>query len=300
MKIDWIKICTQSAVIFFCFLILSCSENDKSELVVMSLNVRYDNPADAPNDWQSRLPLIIETINRQSPNLIGFQEVLKNQLDDLETLMPSYDYIGVARDDGRITGEFSPVFYMENRLRLLEQGTFWLSEKPGDTGSVGWDAALPRIVTWARFKDLEEQKEGELSEFYFLNTHFDHKGNKARLESARLILEFIKNVVQESQVVLCGDFNFTPDQDPYELITRGSEDFPGLKDACIGRKDEICRAEPTYNGFGKSQKNTRIDYIFTSKDWNVENYETLQIIEGGTFISDHYPVIAKIRPGEIH
>jgi endonuclease/exonuclease/phosphatase family metal-dependent hydrolase len=266
------------------------------KLKVMSLNVRYDNPADAPNDWKARLPLIIRTINEQSPNIIGFQEVLKNQLDDLDSLLPSYAYIGVGREDGKDKGEFSPVFYKKDHFEVMDQGTLWLSETPLDTGSIGWDAALPRIVTWAKFRDKGNPDDENHAELYFLNTHFDHVGDTARLESVRLILDFIKNETDGNRIVLCGDFNFDPSQDPYALITEGTEDLTGLQDACnIAKEKKPCN-EPTFNGFGKGSGYPRIDYIFLGKGWVAQRYETLKVKDRGVFISDHYPILLQLNP----
>jgi endonuclease/exonuclease/phosphatase family metal-dependent hydrolase len=278
-------------------MLTSCHWKDpKGSVVVMTLNVRYDNPADAPNDWEARKPIIINTVLGESADIIGFQEVLKNQLDDLDSLLPWYDYNGVGRDDGKEKGEYSPVFYKMNRFEMLDQGTLWLSETPRDTGSVGWDAALPRIMTWVKFRDMHLQRDGKFFEFYFLNTHFDHMGVKAREESARLILKFIDEQTQGLQVVLTGDFNVEPNSNPYLLITTVDDNNEGLHDAIrMGPREQIEGGEPTFNGFGKTEDDPRIDYIFVSPGWDVLSYERLKVIKDGIYISDHYPVISRIK-----
>ena len=275
----------------------SCTwEDPKGSMVVMTLNARYDNPSDAPHHWEARRPVIISTIIQESADIIGFQEVLKNQLDDLDSLLPWYDYVGVGRDDGKEKGEYCPVFYKMNRFEVLDHGTLWLSETPLDTGSVGWDAALPRIMTWVRFRDLHLQRDGKFFEFYFLNTHFDHMGDLAREESAFLVMKFIDEYTHGLEVVLTGDFNVDPVSVPYLVLTAHKESGEGLQDAIgVESREQIEGGEPTFNGFGKTEDNPRIDFIFVSPGWDVLSYERLKVIESGIYISDHYPVISRIK-----
>jgi endonuclease/exonuclease/phosphatase family metal-dependent hydrolase len=283
------------AISLMLLLLSSCSWKDpKGSMVVMTLNARYDNPADAPNNWQSRRPVIVKTIVDKSADIIGFQEILKNQLDDLDSLLPWYDYIGVGREDGKDKGEFSPVFFKMNRFEALEYGTLWLSETPSDTGSVGWDAALPRILTWVKFRDLHQSHDGKFLEFYFLNTHFDHMGDTARLNSAFLIRDFISHKAS-FPVVLTGDFNCSASEPPYHVLTGITDGHPELTDACGPTLTGDAMDEPTFNGFGKSTDNQRIDFIFTNNLWDIFSYETLKVKEGNIYISDHYPVISRIK-----
>jgi endonuclease/exonuclease/phosphatase family metal-dependent hydrolase len=261
----------------------------------MTLNVRYDNPADAPNDWDSRKPIIIQTILEKSADIIGLQEVLAGQLDDLDSLLPWYDYIGVGREDGKSKGEHCPVFYKMNRFEALDYGTFWLSETPLDTGSTGWDAALPRIATWVRFRDMHMQRKGQFLEFYFINTHFDHMGDTARKQSAQLIMDFIQENTKGERVVLAGDFNAVPTSLPYEIITGGHGSNLALIDACGVAPGKETVITGTYNGFGQVNGSRRIDFIFTSTDWDILTCETLKVIMDGVYISDHYPVISRIK-----
>lgn len=280
----------------FVLLANSCSWQDpKGSIVVMSLNARYDNPADAPNDWSHRTPIIFETVLDKSADIIGFQELLKHQLDDLDSILPWYDYVGVGRDDGRDRGEFSPIFYKMNRFVVVDDGTFWLSENPEDTGSVSWDAALPRIATWVKFRDMHLKRKDNNVEFYFLNTHFDHMGDTARMESARLIRKFIELKTEGLQVVVTGDFNFSSSESPYRILTENGL----LMDACTLLKDDDQDCEPTFNGFGKSSENRRIDFIFLDPRWHIFSYEMLQVKKDDIFISDHYPIIARIKVGDL-
>jgi endonuclease/exonuclease/phosphatase family metal-dependent hydrolase len=258
-------------------------------LKVMSLNIRLDVASDAPNDWQTRKPIIQKAIFDSTYDILGFQEVLKNQYDDLDRMLTGYGHVGVGREDGKDKGEACPIFYRTDRFELLESGTIWLSPNPSDTGRAGWDAALPRIMTWAKLRDKMGDNASGNSGFFFLNTHFDHMGDTARLESAHRIIRFIKEKTGELPVILTGDFNCGPSQPPYAALT-SSEIL--LKDACItvGGIEEA-----TFNGFGRSDENERIDFIFTNYRLEAISYRMLNIKKDSIYISDHYPVTSRIK-----
>ena len=254
---------------------------------VMTFNIRYDNPADGINSWSSRKPLIEETIGHESLDFICLQEVLNNQLKDLEKMLPGYGHIGVGRDDGKAGGEAVPVFYLAAGFKLMDNGTFWLSQNTDDTGSIGWDAALPRICTWGKFLDKSSGME-----FYILNTHLDHMGDTARTESARLILDFINKETNDLPVILTGDFNSSAKDDPYLILTNPDN---GLSDACLSvNKPEGC-VEGTFNGFGRQKDPERIDMVYFKGGWKVVSYKVLNIKDGEMFISDHWPVLAEFK-----
>ena len=153
---------------------------------VMTFNIRFDNPGDGPDAWPHRKDLAASMIRFHRAGLIGVQEALKHQLDDLTARLPGYAWVGVGRADGREAGEYSAILYRTDRFELMDDGTFWLSETPEVPGSKSWDAAIERIVTWAQFRDRETGKT-----FFHFNTHFDHVGQVARAESAKLILQRI-------------------------------------------------------------------------------------------------------------
>ena len=263
-------------------------EKPASTLKAMTFNIRYDNPADGINSWISRRSLVASTILSESPDIIGFQEVLKNQLDYLDSILEVYACYGVGREDGKDKGEYCPVFYREDRFLLIDAGTIWLSSNPADTGSTGWDAVLPRILTWAKLTDRQSGKP-----LYFLNTHFDHQGETARLESARLIRRHIAGLPGEHTVILTGDFNCDSMEAPYQELTR-DDTPPFLTDAAAGKKVTGHIAAGTFNGFGASSKEEPIDFIFIDEHFTVDGYEVLQVKDGERYISDHYPVLVNL------
>jgi endonuclease/exonuclease/phosphatase family metal-dependent hydrolase len=256
-------------------------------LRVMTFNIRYDNPEDGINRWDNRKQIVSDAIIEHSIDLAGMQEVLINQLNNLDDFLPGYRHLGVGRDDGKTAGEYVPIFYKYDRFRLLDNGTFWLSTTPLDTGSVGWDAALTRICTWGKFLDIACGQE-----FFFLNTHFDHMGDTARVGSARLILDFIEDQTNDLPVILTGDFNCSPEEKPYKVLINNDD---GLRDVCLSSKSSVSCIEGTFNGFGSEKDPLRIDMIFIKGRWEVNSYEVLKIKDKEMFISDHWPIVTELK-----
>ena len=256
-----------------------------STLRVMTFNIRYNNPDDGEHAWPHRKERVASVIRFHGADLVGMQEALKGQIDDLEALLPAYAWIGVGRDDGAAAGEFSPIFYRKDRFELVEQATFWLSETPEVAGSKSWDAAITRIVTWGRFRD---KRTGAV--FFLFNTHFDHRGTQARTESARLLLARIDALAGDAPVVVTGDFNVEPTTEAYRVMVEGMEDARHRSLTPPHGPDE------TYWGFTveTDEEGRRIDYIFVSPEIHVQHYGVLTDHWNGHFPSDHLPVLAEV------
>jgi endonuclease/exonuclease/phosphatase family metal-dependent hydrolase len=216
---------------------------------------------------------------------LGIQEGLIGQLRFLDKKLKKYKRIGVGRDDGKEKGEFSAIYYDSKRIRLLQQGTFWLSPTP-EKVSVGWDAALERICTYGLFLD---RKTGE--NFWAFNTHFDHMGVEARKNSAILILQKIKSLNTDNlPVVLTGDFNAGPESEPVQQIKTI------FRDAIEANKSMNMAPDGTFNAFNSEKPATeRIDFIFTGFGFQALNYFVIREKREGRFASDHFPVIAEIK-----
>jgi len=206
------------------------------------------------------------------------------QIQDLDSALSDYAWIGKGRDDGAASGEFVPIFFNKGAFLCLEQGHFWLSATPDQAGSRGWDAACNRMVTWGKFVDLRAWKE-----FYVFNTHFDHKGTEAQLESARLLLKRIPEIVEdEAPVLLMGDFNVTPDSEVYQIL----EGVDWLVDTRLTGQRPAYGPESTWSGFEQAGiGDKRIDYIFANSGWTVHSQTHLSDSWSGRFPSDHLPVL---------
>ena len=234
---------------------------------VMSFNIRVgtDSAADE-NSWKSRRETVVDVIKKSDPDLFGVQEAFPNQMDYLNAELPEYASIGVGRNDGKRKGEFSAIFYKKDEFELLDSGTFWLSETPDKPGSKGWDAAYARIATWGKFRF----KKGKKLEFIYANTHFDHKGKVARLESAKLILnKFGEMVGGELPFFVSGDFNCDEKSDAYQTLTSA------LSDANYVAKTRKIAQPRTYNNFCQIpvEKGKIIDFIFVSPKCDVLKFE---------------------------
>ena len=258
-----------------------------TQLTVMSYNIRYANPDDGRNAWSQRKEAVSHLVQFYGADLIGLQEVLYEQLTYLEDELTGYGRIGVGRDDGKQSGEYSPIFYAQEKLALLDQGTFWLSDTP-ERPSVGWDAALERIVTWGKF---QHQASGDT--LFFLNTHFDHRGEKARVESARLIQRWIKQQAAGHPIIVTGDFNADPTTEPYRVMTESEQ----LSDAMKISELPSVGPQRTFSGFAVTPElpGERIDYIFVSPDIQVLRHQVVSSHRAGYYPSDHLPVFAELR-----
>jgi len=252
---------------------------------IITYNIRYNTPSDKENAWPNRRTDVIALLKRHKADIFSVQEALYDQITDLKDGMPGFDYVGVGRDDGNINGEFSAIYYNSNRYVLIENGTFWLSETP-KIPSKSWDAALNRICTWARLKEKETRKT-----FYIFNTHFDHKGVKARKESALLILKKIDEISgRKDPVILTGDFNLTPEEKPLVLIRQK------LKDSRQISKTVPQGPVGTFNDFDFTSKlENRIDYIFVNKLVDIKKYTVLTDSKDNHYPSDHLPVLVEIQ-----
>lgn len=255
-----------------------------TSLTVMTFNIRYDNPDDGRHAWPNRRDRVANLIRFYRPDLVGVQEALHGQMEDLRTRLPGYDWFGRGRGEDAQSGEYSAIFYRTDRLELHESETFWLSPTPSEPASVGWDAALPRIVTWGR---LTDQRTGNT--FYHYNTHFDHEGDTARARSAELLAERIEALEKDLPLVMTGDFNFTPDEPPYETLSDVLQDAAQVSRVHYG-------PEGTYSGFEVSDElGGRIDYVWTTPGIDVLRSATLTHQRNGDYPSDHLPVVAVIE-----
>jgi len=256
-------------------------------LTVMSYNIRYDNPADGINAWPYRTDAVAEMSGpKYGTDIAGLQEALRHQIDQLQDRLPDYKWVGVGRDDGLDRGEFSPIFFRSERLQLLATNTFWLSETPDIPRSRSWDAAITRIVTWARFLDRHDERE-----IYVFNTHFDHRGEQARIESSRMLAQAITRIAGDNPVVLLGDLNVPESSEAYAVLASA----PMLHDARY--RSETGHSGPTasFNDWETLRPDeSRIDYVFTTDHFSVLSHKILDDRYDGRFPSDHLPVLAEI------
>lgn len=256
-----------------------------TEIKTGTFNIRMATSEDGNNEWKYRMELVLQTLIVEQFDVIGFQEVLQRQMEDLEKMLPNYAYVGVGREDFGTKGEYAPIFYRADKYKKIESNTFVLAEDTTFIGKLGWDAACTRIVTWILLEDLKTKQR-----FYFFNTHFDHVGKVAQKNSALLLSEkaAIKN--KKYPVIITGDFNVTSDSEPYTIMTKKFLDSKKIATSVSG--DHF-----SYQGFKKipEDKFVLIDFIFVSKEFKVKSYYTIFTEKDGVSISDHNVVVAVIE-----
>ena len=258
----------------------SCSE-EKVNVRWATFNMRLDTPADSLNNWKYRKERVAQYIQDMKLDVVGTQEVLQNQFNDLKSLLPDFEGVGVARDDGKETGEYSAVFYRKSVFDALDSGTFWLAENPDSVGMMGWDAVCVRVATWAK---LQHKATGKI--VMAVNTHFDHVGKVARRESALLIIRKIKEIVGDQPAVLTGDFNVTDQSEAYNTIV--SNEFVLLDAHKVAEKTG--GASYTFHGFDKvdMEKRSKIDFVFVTPQIKVLHSEVTPEVKEA-LLSDHNP-----------
>lgn len=273
-------------LVLFLFL-LALAEGQAQNLTLMTYNIRLALESDEENVWEQRKCFVLGQIKEYHPGVIGTQEGLPNQIAFLNEALSGYNYEGVPRDDGVEKGEHCAIFYDSTRFRKREGSTFWLSETP-DRPSKGWDAAYTRICTYILLIDKLTGKS-----FWIFNTHLDNRGEEARREALKLILDKMEKVNKNGNpVILMGDFNFEPSSGLMSLIEVEMKDSRA-----------ISRTVPkgpvgTFNGFEWSEfYSRRIDYIFLSgESLAVERYEVIQESQDRKYPSDHFPVLIELAP----
>ena len=272
----------------FLFLFLFAAKSQQP-LNVMTFNIRYNNPGDSANAWPFRKDKAASQVLFHEAQVVGVQEALHGQIMDLKALLPQFAWVGRGRDNGKQAGEYSAIFFDTTRLQLLKTETFWLSPEPTKPGVKGWDAAFPRVVTWAQFRDRRTKKQ-----FYVFNTHFDHMGKIARAESAKLLLQKVNEIGGKLPVIVTGDFNATPDQEPIRIIMDTNDPLHLIDSKAVSSTPHY-GPEGTFNGFqSKETANQPIDYIFIKNGPKVQQHASLSQTWGGRFSSDHFPVLARI------
>ncbi len=270
------------------------AQKSEKTLRVMTFNIKYNEPRDGENAWEFRDQKVADVIRFHKADLVGVQEALIGQLKDLEKSLPGFTYCGVGRSDGKEGGEFSAILYRQDRFKLLETDTYWLSETPEIPGSKGWGANYPRVVTWAKFYDRFTRKT-----FFQFNTHFDNESEQAREQAAKLLLKRIEKIAVKMPFVVTGDFNFVESTEPYRIVT-GKETKSWeegkflLKDARYESSNGHFGGNSTFNGFKEMIPDRKIDYIFVKEGVRVFEHGILSDRWDGKWASDHLPVLSEI------
>jgi endonuclease/exonuclease/phosphatase family metal-dependent hydrolase len=257
-------------------------------LIAISYNIRLDTHSDGDLRWSQRRDQLVRLLRFHRPDLIAVQEALPHQLRELLHGLGGYGYIGEGREGGR-SGEHSALVYRRDRLVPLTAETYWLSEEPDTRGSRGWGAKHPRIATEARFSDTVTKQR-----FLAVCTHLDHRSDRARTESTRLILERSVAPAQDQgvPVLVAGDCNGEPQERFYGLFTERLHD-PGTGESHLRHGPHQTLAGDHFH-IGSAERR-RIDYIFISSEVEPIRFGTLSDNIDGLCPSDHFPLLLEFE-----
>lgn len=262
-------------------LLLAAALASPPSVKVMSFNIRYGTANDGPDRWEVRAPRTHAVIREEKADLIGLQEALDFQIDQITAKAGVYSAVGVGRDDGKKAGEHSAILYRTDRFKLLKEGTFWLSDTPEVVASKTWGNGITRICTWACLQDISARRS-----FWIFNTHFDHQSQPSREKSTGLILKQAEEMASGQPVIITGDFNAGEDNPAIRLIKEG-----GFRDSW--RVIHPSAPETgTFNGFRAEYGSSKIDHIFVDPKWRVDHAEIVMTRYRGKWPSDHMPVTA--------
>ena len=256
---------------------------------LMSFNIRYGTAPDGENAWPFRRSLVAKVISDDKPDVLGLQEALREQLDELVEALPEYAKVGMGREaDGG--GEYSAILYRPARFDLCDAGTFWLSATPDEPGSKTWGNNLPRICTWVRLLDRTNNRR-----FLAFNTHWDHESQPARLQGGELLGKRVSELCSASEpAIVMGDFNAAPDNPALMAL---------VKVGCVIDTFAVVHPDEketgTFNGFGENSSANKIDAILTTDYWQVEDAAIVRTHEGKRYPSDHFPVTATVTLSEV-
>jgi endonuclease/exonuclease/phosphatase family metal-dependent hydrolase len=280
-------------VVVLLLLSVSAAEAQPREpLTVMSFNIRYGTAKDGENHWSARREMVFEVIREQDADLVGLQEALASQIDEIVAAVPGYAVVGVGRDDAARKGEFSAILFRKDRLQVAEAGTFWLSDTPTVPGSKSWGNNITRISTWARFVDRDGQG------FYHFNVHLDHQSQPSREQSTALLRQrlYARSFAREP-VIVTGDFNVGESNPALAtLVGRSAPDAPPpLVDTFrVLHPDETTVG--TFSGFKfGSVAGDKIDYVLVQPGTEVMSASIVRTSRNERYPSDHFPVVARIR-----
>ena len=264
-------------------------DTDAPPLRVMTYNVRYPSPENERNSWARRREPLLTTVRFHHPDVVGLQEAQHSQVEAIRESLPAFEWLTAGRS-GETYGDHPAVGFRRERFDLRADDTFWLSETP-DTQSRGWDASLVRLVRYVRLHDVVTGRS-----FHWFNTHFDHRGATARLESASLLRARVGDVTPEAPVVVTGDLNSRPESEPYRRLTAGpSSEGPTLRDAATVAQLPNHGPTTTMTDFTDLIPEKKIDYVLVTPGITVTQHGICSdTYDGGRYPSDHLPVVADL------
>jgi endonuclease/exonuclease/phosphatase family metal-dependent hydrolase len=267
---------------------------------VLTFNIRYGTANDGENAWTKRREQVFEILRDERLGVIGLQEALRAQLDDIHGACPKLGEIGVGRDDGKQAGEYSAILYRTDEWKPGKTGTFWLSETPETSGSMSWKTACTRVCTWARLERFGDPA-GATRVLWVFNTHMDHVSGEARSKGARLIARRIAERGDAEPFVVTGDFNSGEEEEAARYFLSPPAEGPSASP--LGKLADTFRVlhaadkeAGTFQEFDpKRTLGKKIDYVLVASGTKVVESWIDHRSKEGRAASDHFPVGAIVE-----
>jgi endonuclease/exonuclease/phosphatase family metal-dependent hydrolase len=259
---------------------------ERAPLTVMTFNIRYGTANDGENRWPLRKDFMFDVMKEQNADLVGLQEALDFQIDEIVAAIPAYGVIGVGRNDGARKGEYAAILFRRDRFQVSDAGTFWFSDTPNVIASTSWGNRITRICTWARLVDRDGRG------FWIYNVHLDHESQPSRERSAQLLRQRIDaRTFPNEPAIVTGDFNAGEKNAAVLTMTAGGTLVDTFR---VAHKDE--QTVGTFTGFDVTKTTgEKIDYVFAPAGAEVLKADIVRAARAGRTPSDHFPVIAQIR-----
>lgn len=277
----------------------AAADSKRSSINLMSFNIRRGLANDGENHWKHRRKLVVETITDFDADIVGTQENFDFQASYILKQIPELTYVGRSRQrDG--DDEHCGIFFRKSRFDKLTEGYFWLSKTPDSPGSKSWGSSLPRMATWLKLWDRSNEQS-----FIVVNTHFDHRSENARVNSAALIRKFVDQLPEDLPVFVMGDFNASTRSDSYLKLFDNANRRTKLVDSFAkftsnGESTPSSNHVGTFNGFKGKTSGDRIDWIGLSDNLSIVSASIIRTAYNGRYPSDHFPVTAIVRFAETH
>ncbi len=269
---------------FVPLLLVQPAEVERTPITVMSFNIRYGTAQDGDNSWSFRREQLFQLVRDRSPQILGLQEALRFQLDEIKSALPRFGEAGRGRDDGRTKGEYAAILFDTSRFALIREGTFWFSDSPTQAGSVSWGNKITRICTWTTLGDRQNSHSIDV-----YNVHLDHESQPSRVKSTQVLIDTIRSRNSPRPVLILGDFNAGESNPAVRLIKEAgfSDTFRTIHpfDSLVG----------TYHAFNGLRQGEKIDYILVDQNASVIDASIHHDGTSGRYASDHFPVTAIIR-----
>ena len=282
-------------------------------LSVMSYNIGvYDSPKGGAG-WEGRDPAkVAETVLTESPDIVGFQEVNQKGNDGWEETLASLATAGgYTRLEGGYTGRYdfekNEIFYKTSKFTKLAEGTKTFRATASELGIPNPEDADPDISNIDRifhYAVLQETSTGK--QILVVNTHLHYGGmgeedHKLRRYEIRALLAWLETqeATYPDQIVM-GDMNA---HYKIEDSTQGHNTMNLFTDGGFDRTNSAAVASVRGDIGGtlaESGRTTRpkwiYDYILVKGNIDTAYYTVVDnpIDAGGTYPSDHVPVLARI------